>query len=209
MTSNVKNLRNKLEQQKGQKEQLEKSLELLEDRLHEQKRSLLRHEQAREIIRAVGLQTQQQLQFHISDTTSLALESVFIDPYTLSIEFVQRRNKTECDLFFMRNGNPVEPLEGSGGGPADVASFALRVASWSMQRPRSRNVLILDEPFKHLKGENENKRVLDMIHKISIKLKVQIIMVSDERISREATIDATDRLFEVSIRKEISQIKVN
>jgi hypothetical protein len=150
--------------------------------------------------------TQQQLQYHISDITSLALESVFDDPYELAVEFVQRRNKTECDLYFVRKGNRVDPLTASGVGAVDVACFALRVASWSMNTPHSRPVLLLDEPFKHLKGQEENLRVLDMIKEISKKLQLQIIMISDERIDREATIAATDRLFEVKIRKGISKI---
>jgi DNA repair exonuclease SbcCD ATPase subunit len=207
--SRVKSLRTSLERQRGQKEQLERSLIVLENSLTAQKSSLRRHEQAREIIRIVGLKTQQQLQFHISDTTSLALESVFDKPYTLEIEFIQRRNKTECDLFFARNGNRLDPLDGGGGGAADIAAFALRIASWAMQRPRTRATLILDEPFKHLKGEVENKRALDMISKISRKLHLQIIMVSDERISREATINATDRLFETNLRNGITQTSVS
>jgi hypothetical protein len=199
-------IRQKLEQRKGQRIEVARTIETTTLTVKEQERSLRRHEEAREIIRAVGLKTQQQLSFHIGDISSLALEAVFNDPYTLAVEFVLRRNKTECDLYFVRRENRVDPLEGSGGGPADTAAFALRVASWSMQMPRSRNMLFLDEPFKHLKGENENRRMLDMIRKISTELGVQIIMISDERISREATIDATDRLFEVKIRNGISSV---
>ena len=202
-------LRQKLEQQKGQKQQIEKSLTQLQTDLVESKRSLRKHEQAREIIREVGLKTQEQLQFHISDITSLALEAVFDEPYELQVEFVQRRNKTECDLYFVRDNEKVDPLSASGGGAVDVAAFALRIASWSMNRPRTRNIMILDEPFKHLKGEVENRKVLEMIKEISQKLKVQIIMISDERISRDATIEATDRLFEVSINKGKSKIEMS
>ena len=205
----LQNLRQKLEQQKGQAFQIEKSLSTLQDELREKKRSLTRHEQAREVIREVALKTQEKLQFHISDITSLALEAVFHEPYKLEVEFVQRRNKTECDLYFVRHGEKMDPLSASGGGAVDVAAFALRIASWSMARPRTRNIMILDEPFKHLKGEVENRKVLDMVKKISSKLEMQIIMVSDERISREATIEATDRLFETSIRKGKTKIQIS
>jgi len=152
------------------------------------------------------LKTQQQLSFHISDITSLALEAVFSYPYKLIVEFIQRRNKTECDLYFDRDGNRMEPLLASGGGAVDVAAFALRIASWSMQRPKSRNVIILDEPFKHLKGVRENILVLDMVKEISNKLGVQIIMVSDERIDREEIVMRADKVFETKIRKGITQV---
>jgi len=205
--SEITQLRNKLEQQKGQKMQIAKSLTAVRVEIKKYRTSLTLHEKAREVVRIVGLATQKQLQFHISDITSLALEAVFENPYSLEVEFVQRRNKTECDLYFVRDEMRVDPITASGVGAVDIAAFALRIASWSMAQPKSSNTILLDEPFKHLKGEVENKKALDMIKKITDKLKMQIIMVSDERISREATIEATDKLFEVSIRKGKTKVR--
>jgi len=206
MVYNIQQLRNRLEQQKGQKSEIERSIIFSKREIKEKGRDLRRHEQAREVIRQVAIKTQTQLQYHISDITSLALAAVFDNPYELKVEFVQRRNKTECDLFFVRNEHQVDPISSSGIGAVDVAAFALRIASWSMQRPRSRNVIILDEPFKHLKGRISNQRVLEMIKQISEKLNFQIIMVSDERIPREDIIEAADKVFETKIVKGITQI---
>ena len=202
----ITELRKKLERKKGQKIQIEDSLQDVRTKIRKNKQSLILHEKAREIVRIVGLKTQQQLQFHISNITSLALEAVFDNPYELMVEFVQRRNKTECDLYFKRNGSRVDPLTASGIGAVDVAAFALRIACWSMEQPKTRNTILLDEPFKHLKGKKENKKVLEMIKEVSNKLGIQIIMVSDERIPREDTIEATDKLFEVKIKNGISNI---
>jgi DNA repair exonuclease SbcCD ATPase subunit len=206
MNPQIQQLRNKLEQLKGSKIKLEKDIETLHQEIRINIRQLYRHEKAREIIKEVGIKTQQQLQYHISNIVSLALEAVFDDPYELSVEFVLRRNKTECDISFVRDGNKIDPLEDSGGGANDVASFALRVASWSMENPHSRNVIILDEPFKHLKGFDANIRVLDMIKEISQKLNLQIIMISDERISREDIEAHSDRIFEIKLKNGISKI---
>jgi DNA repair exonuclease SbcCD ATPase subunit len=205
----ISDLRNRLERRKGERQQIENTLHKTRQARKDLKRLLRKQEKAREIIREVGLKTQQQLQYHISDITSMALNAVFEDPYELVVEFVTRRNKTECDLLFERDDNRVNPLSASGGGAVDVAAFALRVASWSMQSPRSRNVLILDEPFKHLKGEQTNRKMLEMVKEVSDKLGIQIIMVSDERVSRDATIEITDKLFEVSIKNGKSKIKTN
>lgn len=207
MTSSISDYRTKLERRKGKKEQLELSIERLEQTIDLDKRSLRKHEKAKEVIRQVGLKTQQQLSYNISEITSMALNSVLDSPYNLELEFVERRNKTECDIYFNRDGMKIEPFAG-GGGAIDIAAFALRIASWSMQYPRSRNTLILDEPFKHLKGEETNKRMLEMVQQISKKLGIQIIMVSDERVSREATVANTDRLFETSIRKGKTKITI-
>jgi DNA repair exonuclease SbcCD ATPase subunit len=199
--NNIQLLRNKLEQQKGQRIQVEKNLETLDASLSENKRSLIKHEKAREIIREVGLRTQQQLQFHISDIVSLAMDAVFVNPYELKVDFVQRRNKTECDLKFVRGDMEIDPIEASGVGAIDVASFALRIASWSMMRPHSRNVIILDEPFKHL-STNYQEQASAMIKEISNKLNLQFIIVTHE----ENLIPSADRVFQVSIRKGISKV---
>lgn len=202
---NSDSLRTRLERRKGQKQQIQQNIASLESRITENRKRIRELEKAREVIRQVGIKTQEQLSYNISEIASMALNSVLTDPYDLDLEFVERRNKTECDIHFTRHGNNIDPFS-AGGGAVDVAAFALRVASWSMQNPRSRNVLILDEPFKHLKGEEANRKMLEMVKQVSKKLGIQIIMVSDERVSREATIEATDKLFETSTRKGVTKI---
>jgi DNA repair exonuclease SbcCD ATPase subunit len=205
---NLQQYRKFLEQQKGQKAQIEQSIHDYEINIIQNKRFLNQHRQAAAILREAGLKTQQLLSFHISEITTLALEAVFDNPYSLEVNFIERRNKSECDISFVRDGFIFKPMEDSGGGPIDIASFALRIASWSMQEPISDNVMILDEPFKHLKGEQANLRVLDMIHELSEKLGLQIIMVSDERVSREDIEDKADRVFVVKLKQKVSTVTI-
>lgn len=204
----IQELRNHVERLKGKRDQLTQSLVTEKDSVRFKNRDLKYHEQAKEIIRQVGLKTQEQLQYHVSDLTSLALESVFPNPYELKVEFIQRRNKTECDLYFVRDGNYINPIDAAGIGAVDVTTFALRVASWSMALPKSRNTIILDEPFKHLKGQETNLRVLEMINEISKKLNIQVIMVSDERIPKEDIIATADRVFEVKLKNGKSKVTI-
>lgn len=205
---NVKIYRQKLDLLKGQKYQIKKEIDEAKSILSNDTKLLHQHQQAKEIIRTVSIMTQQKLQFHIADITSLALDAVFDDPYQLEVEFVLRRNKTECDLSFVRDENKIDnPLQSSGVGSADVAAFALRIASWSMSKPKTNPVMLLDEPFKHLKGREENIRVLKMVKEISEKLNLQIIMISDERIPREDIIEASDRTFEITNFKGKSKVK--
>lgn len=197
----VRDIRNVLERRRGQSMQLTKSLNQLREELRDKKRALRHHEQAREIIRAVGLETQQQLQFHVSDITSLALESVFNDPYQLKMEFVQRRNKTECDLLFVKGDSELDPLTASGGGAVDVAAFALRIASWSMAHPRTRATIILDEPLRFLSADNQ-ERASQMIKELSQRLGLQFIIVTHESVLASYA----DKVFEVSIKKGKSKV---
>ena len=202
MSLSIKELRNWIEQQKGKRQQVESSIAENRVVLVKEKRRLHQHEQARELIREAGLRTQRELQYHISDITSLALDAVFDDPYQLTVEFVQRRNKTECDLYFVRDGEKINPLEASGGGAVDVAAFALRIASWSMQRPKSNNVIILDEPLKYL-SENYQERGSAMIKEISQRLGVQFIIVTHS----DVLASSADKVFRTTIKKGITSIK--
>jgi DNA repair exonuclease SbcCD ATPase subunit len=200
--SELQSIRNQLEQRKGKRQETERLIQSCRQSLRDKAKDFRRHEQAKEVINQVGLKTQNQLSFHISEITSLALNAVFPDPYSLTAEFVQRRNKTECDLYFVRGDEKVDPLSAAGGGAVDVASFALRIASWSMQRPRSRNTIILDEPYKHL-STNLLPQAGVMLKQIADKLQLQIIMVTHS----EELVDSADKVFEVSIRKGISSVK--
>jgi len=197
----IKNLRRRLEQQKGQQLQIQNTILSTTREVKGKQRDLKRHEQAREIIREVGIKTQQQLSFHISDITSLALEAVFSDPYKLVVEFIQRRNKTECDLYFDRDGNRIDPLSASGGGVVDIVAFALRIASWSMQRPKSRNVIILDEPLRFLSADHQEQASL-MIKEVSQKLGIQFIIITHEPILAAHA----DKVFETKIKKGVTEV---
>lgn len=200
--STIQNLRNRLEREKGKLYQIKASIETLSTDLRLLGRDLRQNEKAREIVKEVGLKTQQQLSFHISDITSLALEAVFVDPYRLVVDFVERRNKTECDLFFEREGNKTDPFSAAGGGAVDVATFALRIASWSMEYPRSNNVIILDEPMRFLSVDNQEKASL-MIKEVSDKLGLQFIIVTHE----PTLATYADKVFEVNIRKGVSKVQ--
>lgn len=196
-------LRKRFEQIKGRKIELENSIERVNTKIKTTDKYLSDLERVREIVRIVGLETQQQLQFHISDIATLALESIFPDPYKLKLDLVERRNKTECDILFERNGELFNPLDSSGVGAVDVAAFALRIASWSMAVKRTRNTIILDEPMRFLSAEYQ-ENASEMIKEISKKLGIQFIIVThNEMLSSYA-----DKSFIVSINKGISKIIV-
>lgn len=150
-------------------------------------------EEAQTIIRTVALQTQQELQFRISSITTAALEAVFPDPYEFQLQFVERGGKTEADAVFLRDGEPIDPMSGSGGGAVDIAAFSLRASAWKLAP--NRPTILLDEPFKMLSSDLMPKAA-DMIMELSKKLKLQIIMVTH----REELIEAADRTFFVAKR---------
>ena len=195
-------IRNRLEQEKGKRIELENDIRGLRIKIRKNKKLIGFMEEAREIIRIVGIETQKQLQYHISDIASLALESIFENPYKLILEFLKRRNKIECDILFERDEIRYdEPLENSGGGTIDVATYALRIASWSMERPQTRNIIILDEPLKNVSAEYQ-ELASEMLKEVADKLNIQFIIVTHNTILTTYA----DRVFETNIRKDITNI---
>lgn len=199
----ITDLRNKFEREKGKRIELENDIRTLRINMRKNKKLIQLMEEAREIIRIVGIETQKQLQYHISDIASLALESIFENPYKLILEFIKRRNKIECDILFERDEIKYdEPLENSGGGTIDVSSYALRIASWSMERPQTRNIIILDEPLKNISAEYQ-ELASEMLKEVADKLNIQFIIVTHNTVLTTYA----DRVFEASIRKRITNVK--
>jgi DNA repair exonuclease SbcCD ATPase subunit len=83
-----------------------------------------------------------------------------------------------------------------------VASFALRIASWSMEYPRLRNVIILDEPMRFL-SEDLQEKASAMIKELSEKLGLQFIIITHEK----ELASYADKEFRVTINKGVSNIK--
>lgn len=210
MNDRIQALRNKLEYRKGQRSQLQKTINELEEKIQSDRKDLLRHERALQIVKQVGLQTQKQLEYHLADQVSLAMEAVFDDPYHLKLNFQEKRGKTEVEILFAKGDLEFPPLGNAGGGTIDVASLALRIAYWSMRKDKkTRPLLLLDEPFSQLKGETANLRALAIIQEISHQLGLQIIMISDERVSREDIVSNADRVFQVGRDvRGVSQVRV-
>ena len=158
---------------------------------------------ALEICQTVAKLTQSELEIHISELVSLALEAVFPRPYKLVLEFTLRRNRSEADLLLEdEDGNRVDPMDAVGGGVVDVAAYALRIALWSLKRPRPRAVMILDEPLRFLSRDLQG-RASTMIREIGSKLGIQHIIVSHE----ENLLEAADKTFTVENKKGVSMVK--
>lgn len=146
--------------------------------LNELDESLNHHIEAREIIQKASQLTQQSLEVRLSEIVSQALELVF-DDFNLgfSVQFVTKRNSTECDMYITEDGELYDPLGSCGFGAADVASFALRVAMWSLNK--TANVMIFDEPFRNLDDDRMPNAAL-LLSTLSEELGIQMIVVTHE-----------------------------
>ncbi len=202
-TMKIDQIRYSLEQAKGQRQAQLALKRKHETEIEETEKRILFTEQAQNIIQTVARQTQAELSYHISELVSLAMSAVFDKPYELHIDFVLRRGKTEADIFFMdkKSGELFDPMQATGGGVVDVASFALRLVAWSLSRPKTDNVLILDEPFRFL-SRDLHPKASRMLLEVSGKLGLQIIMVSHSL----ELIEAANKVFYVQKKRGVSVV---
>jgi len=198
----MRDYRAEINRLKGKRQQVIERQATLEANLATLQTERLDLEQSQVVITNVAQLTQSELKYQISEIVTLALAAVFDEPYEFEVSFEQRRNQTECDLFFVRDDMPIDPLTASGGGAVDVAAFALRVALWALKTNRTRSILILDEPLKFLKGEDLPERGAKMLKEISDKLGIQIIYVS--HIPEQ--VESADKVHEIKIKRGISYV---
>ena len=204
MQSELTRLKTKLEQERGKLSQLLEDKKTTENKLDFNLELRIDIEEAQLIIQTVAQETQNQITEYISDLVSSALEAVFDNPYTMKLEFVQRRGKTEADLKFIRDGNKIDPMDESGGGILNVAATALKVSLWSLTKS-SRNIMLLDEPVHFLHNSEAQQRFSELLSSMSKELNLQFITITGEDES-EAIISQADRVFRLHLENGITQI---
>ena len=196
----IEKYRDKLNQTKGKVSALKQEVDDYTLKEEENRNRMLALEQALVFVQDVAQKTQEQLVLHIQDVVNTALDTCFPDEYVFNLVFEIKRNKTEARLVFMKNGFEIDPMEASGGGVVDVASFALRIAAWSLGK--TNNVICLDEPMKFLSRDLQ-PRAGEILQEISKKLGIQFIMVSHVA----DIIQSADRVFEINLNKGASMVK--
>jgi DNA repair exonuclease SbcCD ATPase subunit len=201
MHSRLNALKHQIAKDKGRLEEAESVLNAKRMAFDKCERELGNVSQAAFLLKQAATETQNELRYQLSDLPSMALQSVMDDGYELDVAFPTRRGRTECEISFLRDGQTFDPLSEVGGGGVDLAAFALRLTMWAIQLPQSRNVLILDEPFRFLSAELRG-RVRDLLHKLSSEMGIQIIMVTHD----PALIPAGAKVFRVSKRGGVSHV---
>lgn len=169
-------MKEKIEQLKKEYEDIHKYKKKEQKELDKCKKELGHIIDALKIAQEGAEQIQQKAHEQISSIVNKCLETIFQNPYEFKIKFSQKRNKTEADLTFIRNGREIKDV---GGGILDVTSFALRLCSILFSQKTLRPVMLLDEPFKNV---SRSKGYLDKIPEMMITLaeefSVQFIQVT-------------------------------
>lgn len=192
----IEKIKEKIYKAKGQRQTLRNEYVELKDKLRKYKKELNKILKAQLIIKLVAKQTQEQLEYSLSEIVSLGMGIVFDKPFSLSLDFEPKK----CFIKFKKEGRKFDPMLSAGGGTGNIAATNLRCAIQKISQPRTRNFLFLDEPLPGLKGKEANARALEMLKTISEELDdMQIIMISDERVDKETILKYADKVFETEL----------
>lgn len=163
---------------KGAVELMRQQLTDYKKKRRELKRKAIAIERGRQLIQEAADETQKELEYRIGGLVTLALQTIFDNRYSCSIQFVPRRNKMEADIVLNKDGLILdEVMDSSGGGVGDVMSFALRVSLWALKK--NRPLFILDEPFKFV-DKGRLAKCYALLKQLSTELGIQFIIVSHE-----------------------------
>ena len=149
-----------------------KSLDASTITLDKQKKALA-------LLQDVASKTQDQLKDAVENIVQNCIDLLF-PGYTFHVNFVPKRGKVDAEFRICKDKAELNPLDSSGGGVVDTVSFALRVGC--MRLAGKRPLLLLDEPFKHLRdGEyiKPRKELGRVLSTLVEKMGVQVLMVGD------------------------------
>ena len=168
-----------LQQKRGKQLFLKSQKKTLEELLRTLRRKVRDELFAETIIQKVALETQAEVQVYVSDLISLALSSIYDDAYEFKLSFETKRGRTQCFPLFCRDGKVYAPGKETGGGPVDIASFALRISLWALNKNKINNTIILDEPV-HFLDDDARPKMMGLLKRLSKELGIQFIIVTHD-----------------------------
>ena len=135
----------------------------------------------------------------VENTITKAIKQVFERDISIELAHDKKRSNLETRIIIKENGENHEPKDDLCGSIIDIISLCFRIIHWKMTS--TRNVFILDEPFK---WTGKLAGVTGIILKeLSKKLNFQVILNTHDN----ALMDIADRTFKVKNINGISQVK--
>ena len=199
----LQGLRQRLDKLAGAQSQIQKDLDWAEKQYATGRKEEQLLAKARDIIHAVALKTQQEVQLCLEEAVSHSLQTVFHEGYAFHVDFEIKRNRTEALLSVSRapSEEKINPMMASGGGVVDIISFSLKVLLWSIADKRTHPVILLDEPFRFVSADLQ-PQVGQLLQEISSQMGIQFIIVTHE----EELIESASAVFSVRLKKGVSLV---
>ena len=196
----------KLAELKGERKKLESQAQTLRKNIRSLKSKLEIAKKAKSIMQLVAEKTQSQIEYKISELTTLSLSTVFKDRYKFICKFKGFGEKSNhCHFLFDNNGYEEKP-EDSSGGVRNIAALGLSCTVHKIADPKTRDIIFLEEPFLELKGKKANIKALKLLNTLSKELKIQFIIISDERVHLKYIKKYADKVYMSALDKNGNSI---
>lgn len=158
---------------------------------------------AKAIIMLVTKNTQDQFIRQIETLITTAIRSVFDRNFVFKLREKEHKNRIEFVPVIFEDEHEYIPKTDMGGGIIDIIAFIFRVVLWSVENPQSRNVFVIDEPFKWTGAYIE--KAGQMLKRLSEELNFQVILVTHDK----ELINICDKVWTISHDGNQSNVKLN
>ena len=108
-------------------------------------------------------------------------------------------------MYFEKDEKEYSPLDGAGYGVINVASLALRVVAWSLNKNKHNNIFLLDEPSRFVSADLQEK-FMQMLREISDNMGIQFIIIT--HCPSEDVMEYSNKVFKVDQKDKVSFVKV-
>lgn len=173
----MKEARNKINKLLAEQSIATKTLNTLTSELEKDNNELVEIEKVQELFQTAVKLMYDNLSAKLGDIITEGISIIFPDAQCkFVIDFVERRNTIEADIF-IENSNGVRstPLFSGGGGLADLISLLLRITYIILSKHD--NILIADEPLKFM-DRGRIPEAAKFIKKVCEDFNFQLLMVS-------------------------------
>ena len=164
--------------QLGQKIQLDRQIQ--EARVHKerQEKASELYSQTQALLLHVSSTARVLAQSKIEELVSLALVAITGEPYAFKMDLHQAAGAWTVSFSVISpSGVTADPLDGCGGGIADICSMALRIAILEMYEPRIEGPILLDENFKFL-SRDHIRAAAEFLESLSERTGRQILLIT-------------------------------
>lgn len=148
--------------------------------------------------------TQSAFKERVESLQTMAIRSVFDRPFEFELRFEESRNRATCVPIIKEGDIEHVPKEDMGGGIIDLASITFRFILWSLSRPQTRKIFILDEPLKFIGKGALLQKAGQMLKELSHRMGFQLIIVTHE----PELAEIADKAYHIVHKRRRSIVKV-
>jgi len=178
--TNLLSLRNKINEMKIERSTLIKISKENNIKKETLKKDIVDHAKARELLLGVLLNIQDDFSKKVEALVTKAIKIVFFyRDFEFKLLFEEKRNNIECRPVIMEDGIEYTPKDDLGGSILDIIGFALRVVLITLEEPKKRLFIALDEPFRWL--GDLRLRAGQMVAEICKGLGLQMLFVTHDK----------------------------